>query len=53
MANDVSQTSIGFNSDNNQVTFLFGDGRQVKTPVESKQKVADQLIEIVAEEFKS
>ncbi len=53
VANDVSQTSIGFNSDNNQVTFLFGDGRQVKTPVESKQKVADQLIEIVAEEFKS
>lgn len=51
VANDVSQAGIGFNADNNQVTFLFADGRKVKTPVESKQKIATKLISIISNEF--
>lgn len=38
VANDVSQKGIGFSADNNQVTFLFANGDQQKTAVESKQK---------------
>ncbi len=51
VANDVSQAGIGFNADNNQVTFLFADGRKVKTPIESKQKIATKLISIISNEF--
>ena len=48
VANDVSQAGIGFNADDNQVTFLFADGRQIKTTIESKSKVASQLIDIIS-----
>lgn len=48
VANDVSQKGIGFSADNNQVTFLFANGDQQKTAVESKQKVAQQLIHILS-----
>ncbi|GAF36755.1 bifunctional phosphopantothenoylcysteine decarboxylase/phosphopantothenate--cysteine ligase CoaBC [Lentilactobacillus farraginis] len=48
VANDVSQRGIGFNADNNQVTFLFKNGEQQKTAIESKQRVAKQLIEILS-----
>lgn len=51
VANDVSQTGIGFNADNNQVTFLFADGKQIKTAVESKPRIADQLIEIISKQM--
>ncbi|MCT2899490.1 bifunctional phosphopantothenoylcysteine decarboxylase/phosphopantothenate--cysteine ligase CoaBC [Lentilactobacillus buchneri] len=53
VANDVSQSGIGFNADNNQVTFLFADGKQIKTNVESKAKVADQLIDIIATQMQN
>ncbi len=51
VANDVSQSGIGFNTDDDQVTFLFANGDQQKTPVESKQKVAAQLVQILKTQF--
>ncbi|QBP18628.1 bifunctional phosphopantothenoylcysteine decarboxylase/phosphopantothenate--cysteine ligase CoaBC [Acetilactobacillus jinshanensis] len=48
VANDVSNPKIGFGGDNNQVTFIDRNGHQQKTPVESKLKVADQLLKIIA-----
>ncbi|HIW72165.1 MAG TPA: bifunctional phosphopantothenoylcysteine decarboxylase/phosphopantothenate--cysteine ligase CoaBC [Candidatus Levilactobacillus faecigallinarum] len=47
-ANDVSRADIGFNGDNNQVTFLFPDGHQQQTPVAAKPVIAGLLIEQVA-----
>lgn len=51
VANDVSQSQIGFNSDDNQVTFMWPDGRQLKTPIESKFKVATEIVEIIANDI--
>lgn len=48
VANDVSQSQIGFNSDDNQVTFMWPDGRQQQTPIESKAKVAEEIVDIIA-----
>ncbi|WP_268913029.1 bifunctional phosphopantothenoylcysteine decarboxylase/phosphopantothenate--cysteine ligase CoaBC [Lentilactobacillus sp. SPB1-3] len=48
VANDVANSQIGFNSDQNQVTFMWPDGQTKKTVVESKAKVADELIQIIA-----
>lgn len=48
VANDVSQSQIGFNSDDNQVTFMWPDGRQQQTPIESKAKVAEKIVDIIA-----
>ena len=50
-ANDVSRADIGFNGDNNQVTFLFADGHSDQTPVTSKRTIATTLISHVAEIF--
>lgn len=50
-ANDVSRSDIGFNGDNNQVTFLFADGHSDQTPVTSKRAIATTLISHVAEIF--
>ncbi|GEO68095.1 bifunctional phosphopantothenoylcysteine decarboxylase/phosphopantothenate--cysteine ligase CoaBC [Levilactobacillus acidifarinae] len=50
-ANDVSRADIGFNGDNNQVTFLFADGHNEQTPVTSKRAIATTLITHVAEIF--
>lgn len=51
VANDVSKKTIGFNSDNNQVTFLFANGDQIKTDVESKQQIANRLVRLIADKF--
>lgn len=48
VANDVGNHQIGFNADQNQVTFMWPDGQTKKTSVESKAKVAEQLIQIIA-----
>lgn len=50
VANDVSQAGIGFNADDNQVTFLFADGRKIKTSIESKHQIALRLVEIISKE---
>ena len=47
-ANDVSNKQIGFNSDDNQVTFMLPNGSKHQTAVESKAKVAAEMMDIIA-----
>ncbi|KPN79683.1 Phosphopantothenoylcysteine decarboxylase/phosphopantothenate--cysteine ligase [Apilactobacillus kunkeei] len=49
LANDVSNKAIGFNSDNNQVSFIDETGVFKKSDVESKDKIASELIDIISE----
>lgn len=48
LANDVSNKEIGFNSDNNQVSFIDETGVFKKSDVESKDKIANELIGIIS-----
>lgn len=48
-ANDVSNKSIGFNSDNNQISFIDKSGVFKKTDVESKTSVAREIIKAISE----
>ncbi|MFC6275051.1 bifunctional phosphopantothenoylcysteine decarboxylase/phosphopantothenate--cysteine ligase CoaBC [Levilactobacillus tangyuanensis] len=48
-ANDVSQAGIGFNSDDNQVTFIQPNGVTDQTPKTSKTLIAQALIKRLAE----
>lgn len=51
VANDVANINIGFNSDDNQVTFIFKNGQQIQTPVESKLAIATELINVIGEQI--
>ncbi|GHP12856.1 DNA/pantothenate metabolism flavoprotein [Lentilactobacillus fungorum] len=51
VANDVANKQIGFNADQNQVTFLFADGQQIKSPLESKAAIAERLIQLITDHF--
>ncbi|PWG00921.1 bifunctional phosphopantothenoylcysteine decarboxylase/phosphopantothenate--cysteine ligase CoaBC [Levilactobacillus bambusae] len=44
VANDVSQAGIGFNGDQNQVTFLLPDQAPQKTPVLTKTAIAKLIM---------
>lgn len=48
-ANDVSRTDIGFNGDDNQVTFIMPDGVTDQTPKTSKVLIARALVDRVAQ----
>ncbi len=48
VANDVSDTAIGFNSDNNAVIVFWPDGHQA-LPAASKANIARQLITLIAQ----
>jgi len=50
IANDVSDTSIGFNSDNNRTTVLWSSHEQ-DLPVMSKANVSTRIIELIAAEL--
>lgn len=50
IANDVSDSSIGFNSDHNAVTVLTKDGL-VELPEASKHQLAVTIVERIAHEF--
>lgn len=52
IANDVSDRSIGFNSDNNQATVLWADGEQ-PLPLGSKATMARQIIALIARQLES
>jgi len=52
IANDVSDQSIGFNSDSNQATVLWADGEQ-PLPLGSKAAMARQLIALIARQLES
>jgi len=47
VANDVSDPSIGFNSDHNEATVLWCDGEQVLAR-SSKNTIARQIVELIA-----
>ena len=47
VANDVSRTDSGFDSDSNRVTLLFRDGRSEALELMSKRRVAAKLLEAV------
>jgi phosphopantothenoylcysteine decarboxylase/phosphopantothenate--cysteine ligase len=47
VANDVSTSGSGFGTDTNKVTFLQADGQIVPLPMQSKQEVADRVIDEV------
>jgi phosphopantothenoylcysteine decarboxylase/phosphopantothenate--cysteine ligase len=50
IANDVSNTDIGFNSDSNAVTVYWGENQQ-DFPRMAKSALAHELIELVAHQF--
>ncbi|MGB1093041.1 MAG: phosphopantothenoylcysteine decarboxylase, partial [Oceanobacter sp.] len=50
IANDVSRTDIGFNSDDNAVS-LYWPGGEKELPLMSKQALARQLIAEIAQRF--
>lgn len=52
IANDVSDRSIGFNSDSNQATVLWADGEQ-PLPLGSKAAMARQVIALIARQLES
>ncbi len=51
VANDVSDKSIGFNSENNQVTFMLANQEPEKSGVQTKQEIAQLLINRVAQQL--
>ncbi|AKP65902.1 phosphopantothenoylcysteine decarboxylase [Levilactobacillus koreensis] len=52
VANDVSRADIGFNGDENQVTFILPNGVTDQTPKTSKKVIARVLVDRVAQLFK-
>ena len=48
IANDVSDASIGFNSDHNAVEVLWNDGQQ-NLEHASKETIAQQIMALIAE----
>ena len=51
IANDVSNTAIGFNSDNNAVSVIWNDGK-VSLPMTSKQQLGRHLIEEICQHYR-
>lgn len=52
VANDVSQTGIGFGSDENQVVILQPNSTPDRWPVQSKQAIADRLMQLIADKIR-
>jgi len=52
VANDVSDTSIGFNSDDNRTFVLYGDEEQ-ELPIMSKRNTAVRIVELIADRIKT
>lgn len=51
IANDVSNTAIGFNSDDNAVSVIWNDG-EVSLPMTSKQQLGRRLIEEISQHYR-
>ena len=49
IANDISGSDAGFQSDNNKVTIYFADGRTLELPLSSKITIAEKIIRIITE----
>ena len=44
-ANDVSNQSIGFNSDFNEVTIFYKDNKKEKLFAKNKSLISDEIVE--------
>ncbi len=51
VANDISRHDIGFGSDENEVTLLFGDKERVDLPKASKNLIARQMLVHLYQKF--
>lgn len=51
VANNISDTKIGFNSDNNQVTILRPHQAPQELPLNSKLAIAQQILKIISHEI--
>ena len=47
VANDISRKDAGFAVDTNEVMLLFKDGSQKKIPLQEKEKIAGEIIDIL------
>jgi phosphopantothenoylcysteine decarboxylase/phosphopantothenate--cysteine ligase len=52
IANDVSDSEIGFNSDANAVTLIFKDGKKIDIPRSSKKIIAEKIIDEIISTIK-
>jgi phosphopantothenoylcysteine decarboxylase/phosphopantothenate--cysteine ligase len=52
IANDVSDSEIGFNSDANAVTLIFKDGKKIDIPRSSKKTIAEKIIDEIISTIK-
>ena len=50
-ANDISQSGLGFNSDNNQILMLSSNGNQVQLPAGCKSQIARSILNQINKEF--
>ena len=51
-ANDVSNSAIGFDSDNNEITVIWRGGKK-RLPMAGKEQIAHQLINLIATQYKA
>jgi phosphopantothenoylcysteine decarboxylase/phosphopantothenate--cysteine ligase len=52
VANNVANTDIGFNADDNAITVVYHDGSKV-LPMMSKRALSERLVEIIAQRLSS
>ncbi len=52
IANDMTAPDAGFETATNLVTLLYPENRQVALPLQGKDEVADQLMQILLEWLK-
>jgi phosphopantothenoylcysteine decarboxylase/phosphopantothenate--cysteine ligase len=52
VANNVANTDIGFNADDNAITVVYHDGSKV-LPMMSKRALSERLVEIIAQSLSS
>jgi phosphopantothenoylcysteine decarboxylase/phosphopantothenate--cysteine ligase len=51
VANDVAREKVGFDEDTNEVFIIDREGEVIHTPIESKVKVAECLLDVVKEKL--
>ena len=51
VANDVSDASIGFDSDQNEVLVIAADGTSTRLPKTTKAAIADRLLDLIVEKL--
>lgn len=49
VANDITQSGVGFASSNNKVTIISKEGEEISLEIMSKRKVAERIFDIILE----